>query len=153
MAVRTISLHIHASHTCFSARTQPSLFARSIPTELLLTTHTVMRTVNSQPRCNVIFCLILKLVPHVLTYTELIWPRCHEFMTAGVVLSSSHYQSGERVKLMSHAGREDRMRRRKTGGERKRKKISREEEGLFQEQFQQLSTSESSRGGEIAESS
>lgn len=61
---------------------------------------------------------------------------------SGVVLLSSHYQSGARVKLMSHKGRED---RRKTGGERKTEKITKkEEEGLFLEQFQQLPTSESS---------
>lgn len=36
------------------------------------------------------------------------FPGCHEFVTTEVVLSSSNYQSRERVRLMSHGGERER---------------------------------------------
>lgn len=50
----------------------------------------------------------------------LICPSVFEFMMTEVVPSSSHYQNGERVKLMSHGGTEEMRRKKRVEGKRER---------------------------------
>lgn len=52
-----------------------------------------------------------------------------------VVPSSSHYQNGERVKLMSHGGTEEMRRKKRVEGKRERESISQEEESFSLNQF------------------
>lgn len=121
MAGRTISLHMHTSHTRFSARTQAPLWAGSISTQLILAAH--MNT-RMQPKRDEIgkTCGFTVWTSNALKFrAEVTWfaapPPVIEFMATEFVPSSSRYQSWEGVKLMSHGGREERSR--KTWAERK----------------------------------
>lgn len=125
---------MHTSHTRFSAHTQAPLFGVFLPKWLSQYTRT---HVHSQTRCDGIFtpCAldVRKFTQHARRWSVLICPSAFEFMTTEVVPSSFHDQSGERVKLMSHGGREGR--RRKTRAERRKESVSQEEEGFFQKPF------------------
>lgn len=123
MAVQTISLHMHTSHTRFSACTQAPLFAGSSPTKLIFTTHVATRIQINEMHW--ILCLSFM-------YTKGAQLHTNAESVNGLILppSLSLWQLKlsrhlliirvERVKLMSQGGRKEG--RRKTRAERKRER-------------------------------